>query len=137
MVGFTEYTIGRQDADIVIDDPGVSKRHAELVRTGDGRFYLTDCASTSGTHVYRGGRWRTITQDFVEPQEKVAFGRRTFTPVELMGMLRSGEAGAVAGAGPPWMGSARGPDPKDKLPSGQVKRDPVTGDIVPVGENEE
>jgi Protein of unknown function (DUF3662)/FHA domain len=43
--------LGRQsECDIVIADPGASRRHAEI-RREDGRFVLTDLGSTNGTQV--------------------------------------------------------------------------------------
>ncbi len=43
--------IGRgSEADVVVDDPGVSRRHAEL-RLDDGRATLRDLGSTNGTWV--------------------------------------------------------------------------------------
>lgn len=48
----TEHTtIGRgSECDVVLDDPGVSRRHAEVVRAG-ARAQLVDLASTNGTVV--------------------------------------------------------------------------------------
>ena len=44
------FVIGRSSfADIVIPDESVAPRHAEVVITADGRYYVTDCASTGGT----------------------------------------------------------------------------------------
>jgi pSer/pThr/pTyr-binding forkhead associated (FHA) protein len=44
-------TIGRsQDADIVIDDPAVSRKHAEIVRADDG-YMLLDLGSMNGSFV--------------------------------------------------------------------------------------
>lgn len=136
---FSEYRIGRQDAEIKIDDPGVSKQHAELVATTDGRFYLTDCGSTSGTHVHRDGDWCRIQQDFVRPEEKILLGRRTFTPPQLLALIQSPAGAAKPGKASP--GQGRGPtksrDPKDDLPAGRVKRDPVSGEILPAGTDDE
>ena len=43
--------VGRdQDADIVIDDPTVSRKHAEIMRSNDG-FVLLDLGSKNGTFV--------------------------------------------------------------------------------------
>ena len=42
-------TMGRlPDSDVVVDEPGVSRRHAEIFHTGDG-FYLRDLSTTNGT----------------------------------------------------------------------------------------
>jgi two-component system cell cycle response regulator len=50
-------TIGRgpDGGDFVVDDPGVSRRHARVGRGADGGFYLEDLGSTNGTFV-GGGR---------------------------------------------------------------------------------
>lgn len=42
--------IGRHDADINVDDPEISRRHAAIEITGD-RVYLVDLGSTNGTFV--------------------------------------------------------------------------------------
>ena len=48
------YVIGREGADIVIDDEKVSRKHAEIGLYGPGAYVLRDLASTNGTWV--GGR---------------------------------------------------------------------------------
>jgi two-component system cell cycle response regulator len=48
----TELTIGRAvDADLVVDDTGVSRRHARIARSPDGGFYVEDLGSVNGTFV--------------------------------------------------------------------------------------
>jgi two-component system cell cycle response regulator len=45
-------TIGRAlDADLVIDETGVSRHHARVARTPDGGFYVEDLGSVNGTFV--------------------------------------------------------------------------------------
>jgi hypothetical protein len=45
-------TIGRaDDADLVVDEPGLSLRHARFARTPGGSFYVEDLQSTNGTLV--------------------------------------------------------------------------------------
>jgi two-component system, cell cycle response regulator len=47
-----EHTLGRStDADIRLDDEGVSRLHAKMVRTDDGFVQLHDLESTNGTYV--------------------------------------------------------------------------------------
>src|SRR5580692_772458 len=50
-----ETFIGRgRDADVVLDDMNVSRRHARIVRTEDGRYFLEDLRSANG--IFLGGR---------------------------------------------------------------------------------
>ena len=45
-------TIGRApDADLVLDETGVSRHHARVVRSPDGGFYVEDLGSVNGTFV--------------------------------------------------------------------------------------
>lgn len=63
-----ENIIGRQkNADVVIDDPAVSRTHAALIRQPDDTWLLYDLESTSGTYVGS----RTVPPDGCAP---VAFG---------------------------------------------------------------
>lgn len=58
------------DADIMLPDPDVSRRHA-LVRSAGGRTVITDLGSTNGTRV--NGRW--IEQPWeLHPGDEVAVG---------------------------------------------------------------
>src|ERR687892_267511 len=45
-----ELTLGREDTDVVLDDPGVSRRHAALRLEGDG-VVVEDLGSSNGTFV--------------------------------------------------------------------------------------
>ena len=66
-----EVAIGRQDGDLVVEDPEVSRRHAVLRRSG-GSVVVEDLDSTNGTFV-NGERIRTpIT---VGPGDEVRVGR--------------------------------------------------------------
>jgi PAS domain S-box-containing protein len=47
-----EVVIGRAtDADLHVDDPGASRRHARITRGADGEYVLTDLGSRNGTYV--------------------------------------------------------------------------------------
>ena len=68
-----EVVIGRQDADLVLKDPEVSRRHAVLRRSGES-VVIEDLGSTNGTFV-KGERIRSpIT---VGPGDQVRVGRTT------------------------------------------------------------
>ena len=45
------YVIGREGADVVLDDDKVSRKHAEIGLYGPGAYVLRDLASTNGTYV--------------------------------------------------------------------------------------
>lgn len=68
-----EMAIGRQDGDLVLEDPEVSRRHAVLRRSGES-VVVEDLDSTNGTFV-NGERIRSpIT---VGPGDQVRVGRTT------------------------------------------------------------
>ena len=121
------YTIGRgQKADIVVGDASVSRVHAELVSTDDGRYYLTDCGSKFGTFVQRDDGWKRIRQVYVRPRDPLKLGDYETTAAQLVAMLpedkRQPRVTIVEG-------EVR-PSPKSDLPSGPVERDPETGEII-------
>ncbi|PHS34934.1 MAG: hypothetical protein COA91_13825 [Robiginitomaculum sp.] len=67
--------IGRQSFnEFILDNPTISRRHAELIVTDSHELYLTDCASTSGTFINVNGDWKKIRQSFVELNTRVKFG---------------------------------------------------------------
>ena len=69
--------IGRSaESDIVINDESVSRFHAELVQAGDGRYYLTDRANSSGTWRSEAGQWVKVRQCFIDPAETLLLGKR-------------------------------------------------------------
>jgi hypothetical protein len=64
--------IGRsRDADIVLADPNVSRRHAEIRPAGRGRWSVADLGSTNGVKV----NGRPITgEEPLEPGDRIALG---------------------------------------------------------------
>jgi hypothetical protein len=68
-----EVAIGRQDTDLVVEDPEVSRRHAVL-RRSDGSVVLEDLDSTNGTFV-NGERIRSPIA--VAPGDEIRVGRTT------------------------------------------------------------
>lgn len=75
-VKFQTLSIGRhRNSDIRLKESTVSRRHAEVTVTGDGRYYLTDCGSLHGTQVSSGdGAWVNHRQGFVEASATVRLG---------------------------------------------------------------
>ena len=129
----TTYLVGRSiEADIVVSDPTVSRLHAELVRSTNGTWYLTDRCSTGGTHVLDGGDWIPIEQDFVQPGDRLRLGGFECTLDELLRRLPAGPGdGAAVGARAMGDISSGGTTVGDDRPSGAVIRKPDTGEIVP------
>lgn len=75
-MAFRTLTVGRGSrADIRLDDASVSRLHAELTLTADGRCYLTDRNSSGGTRILRGGEWTPCRQGYVDLDAKVRFGK--------------------------------------------------------------
>jgi hypothetical protein len=68
-----EVAVGRQDADLVVEDPEVSRRHAVL-RSSGGSVIVEDLDSTNGTFV-NGERIRSPVT--VGPGDQVRVGRTT------------------------------------------------------------
>ncbi len=96
------YLIGRHpDCDIVVTDPTVSRHHAELVQGSDGRFYLTDRASASGSWHREGESWKRIRQAFISHEEPIMLGRFATSADALLRLLPPVPAAALVAGGAP------------------------------------
>ena len=105
----TTWLVGRHgNCDLVIDDPTVSRRHANLCEVGPQLYLLDDLDSTSGTFVLQPQGWRRITSSRVRGTDRVRFGAFETSVEELLHRRKppSVETGAA------------------------VERDPETGAIV-------
>jgi hypothetical protein len=70
-LGKDRVIIGRLgESDLVLSDPGVSRRHAE-VRQEDGRYLIADLGSTNGTMVNES----TIGERVLEEGDRITVGR--------------------------------------------------------------
>ena len=71
--------VGRDDrADIILDDPGISRQHCEIRVTTDGPHFVStirDLGSTNGTFV-NGER---ISSERLQPGDRVTVGRTSVT----------------------------------------------------------
>jgi ABC transport system ATP-binding/permease protein len=88
--------IGRaQDNDIVLADLGVSRHHAELRNTGDGRYAIVDRDSSNGTFLNGA---RVIFTSPVTEQDIIGIGPATFRLVggELRQFIDSGDVSLIA-----------------------------------------
>ena len=69
------YRIGRgSDNDIALEDPSVSRHHAELEPLSDGRYRLRDLESSYGTEVDDGRGWAPVEETTVSGAAKIRFG---------------------------------------------------------------
>ena len=76
------YIIGR-NGDIRIDDPAVSRGHAEI-RFTEGNIYLRDLKSTNGTYLAGGKNAGRISEGFVSPHQRVMIGSHIYTIRNLL-----------------------------------------------------
>lgn len=91
------YSIGRSaGSDIPIRDVSVSREHAQLAFTDDGRCHLKDCDSTYGTFVLRDGRWERIQQTVIELDDLLRFGNWQIQTAQIVKMLRAEESALEA-----------------------------------------
>ena len=114
------YLVGRSSyADIVVADPSVAEYHAEIVVTGDGRFFVTDRATGSGTwRLGEGGEWQSIRQTYVAPEAVLRLGAHRCVLRELVAPLTAEPTGERGGGEP------------ERILKGRVERDPTTGELV-------
>lgn len=70
------YTIGKKrgEADLVLEDPSVSRLHARIVKETDG-YYLEDMNSTNGT-LKNGLRLQPYEKRKLEEGDEITFGKR-------------------------------------------------------------
>jgi len=88
--------IGRaEDNDIVLSDLSVSRHHAELRNTGDGRYAIVDLDSSNGTFLNGA---RVIFTSPVTEQDIVGIGPATFRLFggELRQFIDSGDVSLIA-----------------------------------------
>jgi hypothetical protein len=83
------FTLGRDpQADIPIADPSVSRIHAELSLVEPDVLFLTDCNSSNGTFLLRGGKETRIHQSKIELSDKVKLGSVVISGADLAAALR-------------------------------------------------
>lgn len=79
-------TLGRNPGcDVIIAEPSVSRRHAELVMQPDGRWRLTDVGSTHGTYLRQpDGSFQRITEAWVTPNDRFRLGQVSLKVADLL-----------------------------------------------------
>ena len=78
------YVIGREGADIELNDPKISRKHAELSLLGPGAFFLRDLASTNGTFV---NDRRAAEKVAINNEDRIRVGDTVFTFFVVCGAL--------------------------------------------------
>ena len=124
------YIIGRSpSADIVLADPSVGRRHAELLVAADGRLFLTDCGSDNGSWLAAGDpkakSWTPLRQQFITANQSLRLGEYHCSAEQLLAMNATEtriDHNAADATGP------RNDPPS--MPHGAVERDPHTGEII-------
>ncbi len=131
------YVIGRSAlADIVLADDSVAPRHAEVLVTEDGHYFVTDCATASGTwrRVAVAERsdnlapplWEPLRQAFVPGDETLRLGEHLCA---LKDVLRMASEAATAAGAQAVLPVAPGAEAIPRV-RGRVERDPKTGEII-------
>lgn len=81
-VGNQTYIVGRE-GHIFINDPTVSKRHAEI-QVKNGEIYLRDLGSTNGTYLVKNNRLVPFIEGYVQLKQPIVMGNRQHTIYELL-----------------------------------------------------
>jgi pSer/pThr/pTyr-binding forkhead associated (FHA) protein len=76
------YIIGRE-GHIYINDPTVSKQHAEL-QIVNGEVYLRDLESTNGTFLIKNNRLVPFHEGYVQLHQPIVLGNRQYTVRSLL-----------------------------------------------------
>ena len=87
------YIIGRE-GHIYIDDPAVSKRHAEI-QIMHGEIYLRDLGSTNGTFLIKNQRLLPFKEGYVQLAQIIVLGNKQYSVkglLEIAGILSTGSS---------------------------------------------
>ncbi len=76
------YIIGRE-GHIYLNDPAVSKRHAEI-QVMDGEIYLRDLGSTNGTYLVKNRKLIAFMEGYVQLNQAIVLGNRQYTIKDLL-----------------------------------------------------
>ena len=76
------YIIGRE-GHIYINDPSVSKQHAEI-QVVNGEVYLRDLESTNGTFLIKNNRLVPFHEGYVQLHQLIVLGNRQYTVRSLL-----------------------------------------------------
>lgn len=83
------YLLGREGADIDVDDGKVSRKHAELSLLGPGAYFIRDLASTNGTFL-NGRRVREERRPIVH-EDRIRIGDTVLSFCVVEGSIKIGQ----------------------------------------------
>ena len=123
--------VGRgREADIRLNHRTVSRLHLELVLGAGGEIHVADRSSRNGTRVRTDGKWQTLGAKPVSLSDRLQLGDLEITVEELL--RRAPPERDDTGRGvEPSVGERPGANRDMDLPSGKVRRNPETGEVVP------
>jgi len=144
------FVIGRgklTDIPVPSDESSVSRKHAEIMVTTDGRYFVCDLGSKGGTYVWEDNHWVPKSKAFVGPDTRLRLGEYETTVRQLLGSVDQGAELDLPGqriargdSGPPGGGVPGGavevkiaPSPTSDMPGPDVERNPTTGEIIKRG----
>ena len=123
--------VGRgREADIRLNHRTVSRLHLELVLGAGGEIHVADRSSRNGTRVRTDGKWQTLGATSVSLSDRLQLGDLEITVEELLRQTPSNRDNTGRGVDP-GAGGRAGADRDLDLPSGKVRRNPETGEVVP------
>lgn len=97
------FRIGRAESnEIVVNDPSVSREHAELVKVDRGIFLLRDLGSTYGTSARHGSDWHLVTAENVGYGTPIRIGEYETTVAALLRDLDPLAVYMNPAPAPPW-----------------------------------
>jgi len=76
------YIVGRE-GNIFINDPSVSKTHAEI-QINKGEIYLRDLNSTNGTYLVKNQRLVPFIEGYVQINQPIVLGNKQYTIRRLL-----------------------------------------------------
>mgnify|MGYP001161241028 CR=1 FL=1 len=137
MSPYLTFTIGSaMNCDIHLNHSTVSDIHAELVVSYSGKLFLTDRASEVGSFKKENRKWVNFKQTYVDEDTEIRFGKYKTKGRSVLAMIAPNGIRAKFEEYENSILTSLSPsnkphyDPKNDLPTGQVRRSIHTGEII-------
>ncbi|MEE2934249.1 MAG: FHA domain-containing protein [Pseudomonadota bacterium] len=137
MSPYLTFTIGSaMNCDVHLNHSSVSDIHAELVVSSSGKLFLTDRASEAGSFKKEKQKWVNFKQTYVGKNTEIRFGKYKTKGQSVLAMIAPNgicakfeeyENSILTSLSP---SNKNHYDPKNNLPTGQVRRSIHTGEII-------